>query len=534
MKLIKARESESFEAQLHLHPGRHQLNNIVSANAATKSLVCQVTIPKLIGRRRKRKNSEHQDEIEPHGLNEQQMLTVSLKDHGPLCDFQFLGEYTRVHKFRTMPDFVFSLQRNRFMQKFHKNVAPLDYERSKLFKLDENEDFEVDTDLVPPPSFSPHTIPFNYAYQQNISVKVVVGDDGGVEMLNEGAARRSLVPRVAFDIDHIPAGPPTDIPSLDQQPPGSSDLIKKLHLLFAKRPIWTRRAIYYHLQGNHLLTYLKWLLGYIGYEFETGPWSSTIIRYGVDPRSDPEFRIYQSITLHFDPETSQHLSIPIKGRKGGTRATKKVQRNDKNGIPGYIFTGKTLVTDGKTWQVCDIQDSLLRAILLTQDLRSECDIDSRGWFKNGTWTKAKIIFRYKVRAIVHQDSAWTEEDFVHACQMPDEFDPMAKDLPVDTKGWSRRAILLAYHIKQNAQGFGKNRSQWTTHDVSTAVMQALRQHDDESNGEAVDLDETFEEMLEEEGNLLNDHSGSASPDSSDEALDSEDAEGVEDMEEDQR
>ena len=510
------------------------MNSIVSANTSTKSLVCQVTIPKLIGRKRKRENSGHQEEIEPYGLNEQQMLTVSLKDHGSLCNFRFLGEYNRVHRFRTMPDFVFSLQRNRFMQKFHQTVASLDYEKSKLFKLDENEDFGVDTDLVPPPSFSPHTIPFNYAYQQNTSVKVVVGDDGGVETLNEGLARRSLIPRLAFDIEHIPARPPSEIPPLDQQPPGSSDLVKKLEALFTERPIWTRRAIYYHLQGNPLLTYLKWLLGYVGYEFETGPWSSTIIRYGIDPRSDPELRIYQSITLHFDPETSHHRSIPAKGRRGGTRSTKNIQRCDQNGVPGYIFTGKTLVTDGKTWQVCDIQDSLLRIILSTQDIRSECDIESHGWFKNGTWTKAKTVFRYKARVIVHQDSTWTEEDFVLACQMPDEFDSAAKDLPVDTKGWSRRAILLAYHIKQSAQVFGKSRNQWTAHDVSTAVMQALRHHDDEHNDGAVDLDETFEEMLEEEGNLLNDHAGSASPDGSDEVSDSEDAEGAEDMEEDQQ
>lgn len=504
--------------QLLLHPGRHQLNSVLSGNTTSKSLVCQVIVPKIIGRKRKGSlvDSEAED-LESHQMTEKQRLMQSLKDQPEACDFKIIGQYNRVHKFRTMPDFAYSQQSNNFMRSFNDTIGTFKYEKLKEFQLHGNEEYKPDADLIPPPVFSPHVIPFNYVYQQNTSVKVVVGDDGEVTTLNESTFQRSVVSRVAIDIDQVPTEPPLSVTPIDLQPATSQILIQKLRALFTERPIWSRRAVYHQLEQAQSLSGLKWLFQYVGYEFGAGPWAMTVIRYGVDPRADPEFRMYQSITLHFEPQARHHPTTPGKGNRGGARqAPKKVNHLDENGVPGYIFTGKSLVLDGKTWQVCDVQDPLIRAIFSTENLRSECDMDSDGWFKNGTWAKAKVIFRYKARALLNGDNSWAEDDFVRAAEMPDEFNPTLKDLPVDTTGWSRRAILVAFTIKHGSLTFGRNRSQWASHDASEAVMQALRKHDSKDSGEQADSDENLAELFQDDQDLLRDESMSDVMDGSEE------------------
>ena len=453
----------------------------------------------------------------------------SLKDRPSGCDIKVIGQCNRVQKFRTMPDFVFAQQNSTFMRSFHDTIGTFKYDKLKEFQLRGNGEFEPDTDLIPPPVFSPHVIPFNYVYQQNASVKVVVGNDGEMTTLNESTFQLSIVPRVPIDIEKVPTEPSSKVTPMDLQPAASKLLIKKLQALFKERPIWSRRAAYHQLHESQSLSGLKWLFQYVGYEFAAGPWAMTIIRYGVDPRADPEFRFYQTITLHFEPQARHHPTTSVKGQRGGARhAAKRVIQVDKNGVPGYIFTGKSLVLDGKTWQVCDIQDPLISAIFATENLRSECDMDSDGWYKNGTWAKAKVIFRYKARALLNSDTSWAEEDFARAAEMPDDFNPTLKDLPMDTTGLSRRSILIAYTIKHGSLTFGKNRSQWASHDASEAVMQALKKHDSRVDGEQPESEENLAELFQDDQDLLRDGSVSDIMDGSEEEDGEEDIEGDDD------
>ncbi|KAH8871553.1 Elongator complex protein 2 [Schistosoma japonicum] len=71
--------------------------------------------------------------------------------------------------------------------------------------------------------------------------------------------------------------------------------------LFDERPIWMRPALAYHMPADTRLVYFDQILPSIAYYMVRGPWSRAWIRYGYDPRKDPESRRYQVTDYHFGP-----------------------------------------------------------------------------------------------------------------------------------------------------------------------------------------------------------------------------------------
>ncbi|PIO31432.1 hypothetical protein AB205_0086040 [Aquarana catesbeiana] len=61
--------------------------------------------------------------------------------------------------------------------------------------------------------------------------------------------------------------------------------------LFSIRPIWSRNAIKANVSVHP--DKLKLLLPYMAYYMLTGPWRSLWVRFGYDPRKNPEAKIYQ-------------------------------------------------------------------------------------------------------------------------------------------------------------------------------------------------------------------------------------------------
>lgn len=115
---------------------------------------------------------------------------------------------------------------------------------------------------------------------------------------------------------------------------------------------------------------------YVGYVFPTGPWKDALIRFGVDPRSDPKYRFYQLLKfklvtdLQKDPSTNtnQWFDERVKYK----RSMPKKMRDESS----HLFDGTRVVPDGKVWQICDITDPLIRKILDTENIRETCDVSS--------------------------------------------------------------------------------------------------------------------------------------------------------------
>ena len=152
-------------------------------------------------------------------------------------------------------------------------------------------------------------------------------------------------------------------------------LIAQVKECLNERPIMTRRVIRNRIcidqKSTEQWTNLgKHVFQYVGYVFDSGPWREAIIKYGVDPRSDPKYRIYQTMMFQFDTE----------GKFLGKKAGRGTLRNglqsgiEIEGTNSHIFDGVSVGMNGRTWQVCDITDKMICELLATRNLRKQCHV----------------------------------------------------------------------------------------------------------------------------------------------------------------
>ena len=151
-------------------------------------------------------------------------------------------------------------------------------------------------------------------------------------------------------------------------------LIAACRRLMEDRPIFTRRALMNCTAckdwDNVGQSGGKMVFQYVGYSFGSGPWRDAVVRYGVDPRNDAQYRFYQTMMLMLDNEPRVGRS---KGTKSKPERTKMAQELSNE---SHIFDGTNVSKDGKLWQVCDITDPLFKDVLATEYLRTECHVGS--------------------------------------------------------------------------------------------------------------------------------------------------------------
>ena len=289
-------------------------------------------------------------------------------------------------------------------------------ESLRKFKLDHSRGVKENDELIPPPTFSDKTIPVNWGYHQNSTIKVTTDQTTGETILtNQSRAPKLNTYYVPFDTPTVPTSPPP-LPAPD---PILQSLLTELRHALSERPIWTRRAIMNRIPRNNPGIYLlKPAIQYIGYQFRGGPWRDAIVRYGIDPRSSPEYRIYQTLFFKIVDHKPAGSTAGKPWHDKRSEYTRKAHPEtlDPN---SHVFDGTSVSLDGKIWQVCDITDPLLVRLLATPLLREKCDLHSDGWFCNGTWAKVRAIMRTKISAI-RIGREMLEADFSQTLQLPDD------------------------------------------------------------------------------------------------------------------
>ncbi len=149
-------------------------------------------------------------------------------------------------------------------------------------------------------------------------------------------------------------------------------VVEHLRGLLAERPIWTRRAFANVLADQKFGNLVRQGFQYVGYMFRSGPWNNSIIKFGVDPRTDPKYRFYQTLMFQLKKEESKAVH---KGWEDQRTKYSRSLRGKKRDKRSHIFNGRDVVLDdGKTWQVCDITDPLLKQLLNTDNIRTKCDV----------------------------------------------------------------------------------------------------------------------------------------------------------------
>ena len=200
----------------------------------------------------------------------------------------------------------------------------------------------------------------------------MLNEDGSVKTINIQVPPKFHSQGVPFDVRVVPESPSSQLQRFETLEPQMQALISELRKLLEQRPIFTRRALQNSLPKGLWdqigATSGKHAFQYAGYSFNAGPWRDAIVKFGIDPRSDPKYRIYQTMMILSEPESRREAMLETRSLRA---------RTEPDQVPperSHLFDGKAVCKDCRVWQVCDITDPLLSKILATPNLRPECQV----------------------------------------------------------------------------------------------------------------------------------------------------------------
>jgi general transcription factor 3C polypeptide 5 (transcription factor C subunit 1) len=170
---------------------------------------------------------------------------------------------------------------------------------------------------------------------------------------------------ISVDAERVPFE--TNLPAIpeDELSEDHRDFIDMVREQFERRPILTRHVLY-NVLGWQNRDKIRLAISYVAYQFSSGPWKNALIKLGLDPRTDPKYRHYQTLMFQrFRNEEFKHWRYLT--TEMSPEALEIIQK-------GHIFDGKSFAQTGHVFQVCDFTDPILRFILDTNDIRHTCSV----------------------------------------------------------------------------------------------------------------------------------------------------------------
>ncbi|RYO98275.1 hypothetical protein DL764_007141 [Monosporascus ibericus] len=376
----------------------HLPKPIVSQHASSNGILLKITVPKRTGRKRKRGSDEsfsgdsHSsdgsagdgvvDRVASFGRQDTpESILRKMQDNIGRYRAEAVGMVKDTHRYRGLADFQFSTTDSPFLTNVAEHLLPLKLSKLREFRLRPGVDNSPNQEFVPPPHFTDK-----------------IGRNAAGELLlinTQGRKKMSYGWFIQHDMFPVPTGPKK---MHDETNESLNNLVKKIRAAMDERPIWTRRALMNQLSDRFLESQLKIAIQIAGYQFKGGPWRDAIIKYGVDPRTDPKCHIYQTLSFKLAKNKVGQVNMSWQTiRKGQTQAYSAKNR-DRN-PNSHLWDGESYTTDGKFWQLCDVTDPFLLNMIKQAPLRPECDLDDSGWFYRGFWSKVKLFMKAKMLAI---------------------------------------------------------------------------------------------------------------------------------------
>ena len=139
-------------------------------------------------------------------------------------------------------------------------------------------------------------------------------------------------------------------------------VVAKLRELFEQRPVWQRMSLEEHLEDSDKSQSwrLSAALRQVSYFFLDGPWRNAYVKFGYDPRKVPDSRYFQMLDFR-DP-----FFRTAEGAKGSS-----------GGVVDCHFRVPP-ANRSQQYQLCDIDDSAIQALLKGSKPQSACTAES-GW-----------------------------------------------------------------------------------------------------------------------------------------------------------
>ncbi|KAF1954110.1 hypothetical protein CC80DRAFT_493958 [Byssothecium circinans] len=384
-----------------LRPDDPLAKRLLSTPVSTNNLLLKVTVPKRTGRKRKRGSTDPflpEDEAEAHAAAKEKTYVEAvsifrrLQDNATNYTVSVAGLIDETHRFRNLPDMQYAASNNDIMTNIRDNILPFNYNKLMNYDFVKEPGANFSKDVGPSAEFLQMPVAYNYKFQQNAFVKYTDDDRGEVNLqrsfIHGGYSIIKLVD------ESVPTRPKPSLPAESELSPYLQSLIANIRAELELRPIITRHLLYNRL-GWDKRDKLRQAAIYCGYFFESGPWREALIKWGVDPRKDPKYRMYQTVSF---------LSYRKSGHRHFTQFDKHVRKLIQ-ADPGQLadqhkFDGKHVSDTGNLFQFCDITDPLIRAILDTTDIRKTCAPTAQGWYHSGTWAKATVILKDKMNRIL--------------------------------------------------------------------------------------------------------------------------------------
>ncbi|KAK5950178.1 tau 95 subunit of transcription factor TFIIIC [Knufia fluminis] len=419
---------------ISFRPNDPAARTVIANKKNATNVLLQISVPRRTGRKRKRGSNDPwiEDQSTEPPKKDATYMVRAMADNPAKYNVTAISGISSMHIWRSMPDFAYSTSQIRLLEDVKSKVLSQHYPTIKEFKLPQTYGLQ-DTTTLPPPTWSNQSIPQNYTYRQNPSVKVVSDPTTGQRIVrNTQAAPKIYSYQLQWDSPEYPTTPMPGIPPLAEQSQVFQATVAAIDALFQDRPIWTRRALLNRLESRlSSFNVVRFCIAYVAYAVRSGPWRDAYIRLGVDPRTDPKYRIYQSFMLQLVPRNNQGVLAP------GANARKLRSKDDKdkeetapqvNATPmqpsktkvlenrhtyarfwsrsndptSHIFDGVSpLPPDGKVWQLCDVTDPQIAALrdLPEEKLRTVCENRYLGWYPNGTSAKIRVALKAKADAL---------------------------------------------------------------------------------------------------------------------------------------
>lgn len=420
------RDDSTSTFALSFHPEDPAARTIVANQKQAGNVLLQISLPRRTGRKRKRGSKD--DWIvddQPAGTRDCAYFFRSLQDNHNHT-VKPLGSVSNMHIWRSMPDFAYSTQKLDLLEEVKSKLLSQQYPAIRDFELPLTHGLE-DTTSLPPVVWSQQSIPNNYTYRQNPSVKVLEDPTTGRQTLqNTQAAPRIFSYQMQWDSEEYPSSPDPKCPPLEQQSAIFIQTVNSLKQLFEERPLWSRRALLNSLTTElSSFNVVRFCLAYVSYALRSGPWRDTYCRLGTDPRKDPIYRVYQTIMLQLVPKESlvptskfrnrnadqvaadnNDAVTDIRAQRHDTRETYARQWTMSKAKQSHIFDGTSSVPpDGKIWQLCDITAAPLAHLrdLPVDEIRSTCETRYYGWYYGGTVAKLRVGLKAMVDALQQGD-----------------------------------------------------------------------------------------------------------------------------------
>ncbi|TYJ55383.1 hypothetical protein B9479_003886 [Cryptococcus floricola] len=296
------------------------------------------------------------------------------------------------------------------------SYTPLDenYVEANPDTSDPDIPFRSRLDLQPPPMFSTRAVPstFNYKLPTTVVAQQTTHPITGAPRTRyvNTSRKTGYAPQIMqheHTLGDVPQQPNEQVQQ-DAAKGLDKALLSRLKELFEQRKVWGREALMSELteRERRLVKNNKAYVPSVAYVITTGVYYKCLVKYGYDPRLDPESRCWQKMAFYAHKQTIKNpITRPddeeeVDRQKGWwddeqERLIADGARPPLNPWKVHIFDGQVLNRERADYQLCDITDPFIsKYIENTDHLSKTCSVKS-GWYTFSYFTLLKGLVRAK-------------------------------------------------------------------------------------------------------------------------------------------